>query len=298
MRIKLNIFCHKTGRNCDVKRDKGFTLIELLVVIAIIAILAAILLPVLDQAKRRGLQASCINNLREMGIAVTMYPSDYNGVYPNCLTKPGNNVDYYVWQPRLLPYAGGGRKVFYCPAALPSSAWDTNSNPTLSRVIGENGKFDPYGILTGDPSLNGTRFSYGWNDWGTSEFSTLGMGGDVVNPEQFQTKESQVRHPSDMIVITDVRSDTPTGQIEYSANCTPPTTWVTGQDPQWHPQVPCNRHMYHTDIVFADGHVESPRRSDAISPTNPYWMARWNNDNAVHGSWTIPTSPDYGILEQ
>ncbi|HTV40343.1 MAG TPA: prepilin-type N-terminal cleavage/methylation domain-containing protein [Candidatus Sulfotelmatobacter sp.] len=308
MRIKLNSFCQNFDRNRDGKRDKGFTLIELLVVIAIIAILAAILLPVLEQAKKRGQQASCINNLRQMGIAVTMYPTDFNGEYPNCLTKPANSANYYVWQPRLLPYAGNGRNVFYCPAALIDSAWDTNSNPTLARVVGENGQHDWYGILTGDNgsggTLDGTRFSYGWNDWGLVEFSTLGMGGDVGQapnpPDEYAVKESVVRHPSDMIVIADVRSDTPAGQIEYSANTTPPTGWVTAQDPQWHPQVPCNRHTYHTDIVFADGHVETPLRSAVIDPNNGYWRSRWNNDNSPHPevSWTIPTSPDYGILEQ
>src|SRR5215469_332943 len=164
----------------------AFTLIELLVVIAIIAILAAILLPVLDAAKRRGQQAACINDLRDIGLAVTMYPTDFNGVYPNCLYKPANGVAYYVWQPRLLPYTQNGRHVYFCPAAQPNSIWDTNGNPTVARVQGENGKLDWYGILTGDPGNNGTRFSYGWNDWGLNinwsvngSAVCLGMGGDV-----------------------------------------------------------------------------------------------------------------------
>ena len=277
----------------------GFTLIELLVVIAIIAILAAVLLPVLDQAKKRGEQAGCINNLREIGLAVSMYPSDFNGVYPNCLTKqvPGNA--YYVWQPRLLPYAGGGRKVFHCPAALPDSVWDTNGNPTVAQVIGENNKPDPYGILTGDPNNNGTRFSYGWNDWGLDMSVTsptvLGMGADVGSPP---VTESIVRHPADMIVIADIRSDTPAGQIQYGANTTPPTSWTSTQDPTWHPQVPCNRHDYHTDIVFADGHVETPLRNTVIDSNNGYWRSRWNNNNSPQGSTWGPLPSSYGTLEQ
>lgn len=301
MRVQSNnIFCRKNDGNRDVKKINAFTLIELLVVIAIIAILAAILLPVLDQAKQRGLQASCINNLRQIGIAVSVYPNDFNGVYPNCLTKPANGSPaYYVWQPRLLNYTGNGRKVFYCPAALPDSVWDTNGNSTLGRVTGENGQKDFYGILTGDPGNTGSRFSYGWNDWGLDISVTtptvLGMGADVGTTP---VTESIVRHPADMIVIADVRSDTPDGSIEYSANTTPPTSWTTDQDPTWHPQVPCNRHSYHTDIVFADGHVETPRRSDVIDPNNAYWRGRWDNDNDPHweSTWTVPAS--YGTLER
>jgi prepilin-type N-terminal cleavage/methylation domain-containing protein len=297
MRIESNIFCRKVDENRPVGRVSGFTLIELLVVIAIIAILAAVLLPVLDQAKQRGLQASCINNLRQIGIAISVYPSDFNGVYPNCLTKPNNASAYYVWQPRLLNYTGNGRKVFYCPAAQPDSVWDTNGNPTLGRVPGENGKTDFYGVLTGDPGSDGSRFSYGWNDWGLVEFSDLGMGGDAGNP-QYVVSETIVRHPADMIVIADVRSDTPAGQLLYAANTTPPTQWVQSQDPTWHPQAPCNRHSYHTDLVFADGHVETPRRSDVIDPNNAYWRGRWNNDNSPHWetTWTVPAN--YSALER
>ncbi|MFA0761430.1 MAG: hypothetical protein HZLCBSQH_001538 [Candidatus Fervidibacterota bacterium] len=61
-------------------KRRGFTLIELLVVIAIIAILAAILFPVLSRARAKARQASCLSNLRNMAFACICYRSDYDEV--------------------------------------------------------------------------------------------------------------------------------------------------------------------------------------------------------------------------
>lgn len=85
---------------------KSFTLIELLVVIAIIAILAAILLPALNSARERGRAASCLNNLKQMGNAASMYTSDTEFI-------PAGSSWKNSWSARLVPYLGGPAPIYY-----------------------------------------------------------------------------------------------------------------------------------------------------------------------------------------
>lgn len=95
-------------------RPLGFTLIELLVVIAVIAILAAILLPLFAKARAKARQAACLANLRQIGLALTMYADDHDGRFPNWLFA-GAPPDYLTWNQVLSPYLGT-IKVFYCPS--------------------------------------------------------------------------------------------------------------------------------------------------------------------------------------
>jgi prepilin-type N-terminal cleavage/methylation domain-containing protein/prepilin-type processing-associated H-X9-DG protein len=268
----------------------AFTLIELLVVIAIIAILAAMLLPALSKAKQKAKQTSCINNMRQLGAALVMYNGDFNQ-YPGDLRTTNNT---YIWQPRLLSLMGNNRNSFFCPAALPQSAWDTNVNTTIKTVIGENGKVDYYGIASGATDSQGTRFSLGYNDWGlTITTPQLGLGGDIDGSEsQGPVRDSMIRAPSQMIAIGDVISDAPAGTIVFNANMHPAA--INSPNPQW----PCNRHNYRTDLLFVDGHVESPLRNDVIDPTRNDWRQRWNNDNNPHteiSNWSIANE---NVLEQ
>ena len=72
-------------------RKRAFTLIELLVVIAIIAILAAILFPVFARARENARRASCLSNLKQIGLGVMQYNQDYDGHYPPNFPRDTSN---------------------------------------------------------------------------------------------------------------------------------------------------------------------------------------------------------------
>jgi prepilin-type N-terminal cleavage/methylation domain-containing protein len=107
------------GKRINKSNERAFTLIELLVVIAIIAILAALLLPALGAAKQRAWTISCVSNLRQVGVGMTLFADDNNDCYPESggiivwnLTSPdapGNG-----WTQQIISFVGN-TNVYHCP---------------------------------------------------------------------------------------------------------------------------------------------------------------------------------------
>ena len=91
----------------DRKSPAGFTLVELLVVIAIIAILAGMLLPALAKAKQKANQASCMSNMKGLGVAFQMYLGDAKNELPYARLTMLGNKEGLCWDDLLQPYLGG-----------------------------------------------------------------------------------------------------------------------------------------------------------------------------------------------
>ncbi|NOY81845.1 MAG: prepilin-type N-terminal cleavage/methylation domain-containing protein [Kiritimatiellaeota bacterium] len=95
------------------RNKRGFTLIELLVVIAIIAILASMLLPALQKARGKALQASCTSNLKQLALGWNMYTSDFDQIIP--LARAGvENGEIINWKRLIYPYVNEW-KLYECP---------------------------------------------------------------------------------------------------------------------------------------------------------------------------------------
>jgi prepilin-type N-terminal cleavage/methylation domain-containing protein len=138
-----------------MRRKAGFTLIELLIVIAIIAILAAILFPVFNNARKKALQASCLSNLQQLGTAMRMYAQDYDDQFPYALYADPLRSG---WGDVIYQGYVNNDQIYDCPANTLHMDRLTGVGFAQSRFIrayeGYAGVGYSYGINAMEPNLS------------------------------------------------------------------------------------------------------------------------------------------------
>ncbi len=236
----------------------AFTLIELLVVIAIIAILAALLLPALASAKEKSRRIVCVSDLKQWGLAQSMYVDDYNQTFPKTKipngtkgSAPGYNEDnpkwddlgdFYIQNPHqgmdawfnaLPPYVASKPLCYYDIQNGLEGRDFYNNQKTIFKC--------PTAKI--DPSVNvndRVAFQYGMNSKGLDEQPT-----NIVN-----LKSSLIAAPSKFVMFTEGRTlttETPFwGSPQKESDICKPQVYTTDFS---------SRHNQGSSITFADGHT-------------------------------------------
>ncbi|MCS7253829.1 MAG: type II secretion system protein [Armatimonadota bacterium] len=218
---------------------RGFTLIELLVVITIIAILAAMLFPVLSRARESARRTRCISNLKQIGMAMQMYVQDYDEQlvpwsYPD-VQRGAWRIGTYGWQELIKPY-------------LASRTYTRTTNPSGTTVFQYEDLFwcpsqkEESRMMLGQAI---SYVSYGING-NVSGFVIASNGNAALVPPPHIAKIAQ---PGDVMWVC----DSP-GHVVRRSNCSSDVA---------------DRHFEHASVVFIDGHVKWLRKDKICSAQPP-----------------------------
>lgn len=222
-----------------------FTLIELLVVIAIIAILAAMLLPVLNKARDKGHAVKCTSNLKQVGTYLVMYADNNRGFAPaNDGCMPWLGSDKGKWPDALMPYYLGIR----LEEQTVEFTFFKKSDPSVNPFLGT-----PIGIFNCSSILLPFDRSKEWKGYALNRFmgdNSGNMGGRFL---------SRVKRPSERFWVAD-------GALSGGSWALPNMTYYEHNSTQYsHFNY---LHSFFSNTLFVDGHVKALKRSEV--PNSAY----------------------------